>query len=139
MVGMRSPLRDRLSDHDHDHDHDPEPRPCPRQAPRAEHPVVRVHPVTGRKAIFVNSVFTTRIEGLTATESDALLRFLFEHIKDPNFQVRFRWEENSVAMWDNRCTQHLAVWDYFPQERRGIRVTVCGDRPRGPAARLAAR
>jgi len=103
-----------------------------RQAPQAEHPVIRRHPATRRKALFVNSVFTKRIVGLPQAESEALLRFLFEHIKDPNWQVRFRWEDHSVAMWDNRCTQHLAIWDYFPGERRGIRVTVCGDKPRGP-------
>ena len=103
-----------------------------RQPPRAVHPVVRVHPVTGRKALFVNSVFTKSIDGLSSSESEALLRFLFEHVANPNFQVRFRWREDSVAMWDNRCTQHMAVWDYWPEERRGIRVTVCGDQPQGP-------
>ena len=103
--------------------------PPQRAFPQAVHPVVRTHPVTKRKALFVNSSFTRRIEGLTARESRGLLDFLFEHVKHPAFQCRFRWEAGSVAMWDNRCTQHLAVWDYYPETRRGLRVTVQGDRP----------
>jgi len=97
--------------------------------PCAEHPVLRVHPVTGRKALFVNSMFTTRIVGLEKNESDALLRFLFEHVKRPEFHCRFRWRANSIAFWDNRCTQHHAIWDYFPRTRSGYRVTIRGDRP----------
>jgi taurine dioxygenase len=100
-----------------------------RQYPRASHPVVRTHPVTGRKALFVNSGFTTHIDGLPKDESDAILRFLFAHVAKPQFQCRFRWQPNSIAMWDNRCTQHHAMWDYFPQTRSGHRVTVKGDRP----------
>jgi alpha-ketoglutarate-dependent taurine dioxygenase len=97
--------------------------------PRAQHPVVRTHPVTGRKALFVNGNFTTRIDGLSKLESDALLRMLCCHAETPEFQCRFRWRENSVAFWDNRCVQHHAMWDYFPQRRHGYRVTVEGDRP----------
>ena len=97
--------------------------------PQAEHPVIRTHPVTQRKAIFVNSTFTTRIPQLSRSESDAVLRLLFEHVAKPEFQCRFKWEKNSVAFWDNRCVQHHAMWDYFPQVRSGYRVTVCGDRP----------
>ena len=103
--------------------------PPQREFPRAVHPVVRTHPVTRRKALFVNSSFTKRIQELSVHESRALLDFLFEHVKHPAFQCRFHWEAGSVAMWDNRCTQHLAVWDYYPDTRRGLRVTVQGDRP----------
>ena len=102
-----------------------------RAYPRAEHPVVRTHPVSGRRCLFVNSMFTTRIVGLPEAESDALLAFLFEHVKSPAFQCRFRWEPHSIAFWDNRCTQHFAVWDYFPATRSGYRVTVRGERPVG--------
>ena len=103
--------------------------PPQREFPRAVHPVVRTHPVTRRKALFVNSSFTKRIQELSVHESRALLDFLFEHVKHPAFQCRFHWEAGSVAMWDNRSTQHLAVWDYHPDTRRGLRVTVQGDRP----------
>jgi len=97
--------------------------------PCNSHPVVRTHPVTGRKLLFVNSSYTTKINGLSGPESKAVLDFLFEHVKDANFHVRFRWEKHSVAFWDNRCTQHFAVWDYFPEVRSGFRVTVAGDKP----------
>jgi taurine dioxygenase len=97
--------------------------------PQATHPVVRTHPVSGRECLFVNSMFTTQILGLPAAESDAILGFLFDHVKNPQFQCRFRWERNSIAFWDNRCTQHYAVWDYFPHVRSGYRVTVRGERP----------
>jgi len=100
-----------------------------RQYPRAEHPVVRVHPVTGRRALFVNSMFTTRLLGLSKPESDALLGFLFQHVQQPEFHCRFRWRANSIAFWDNRSTQHHAIWDYAPQTRSGYRVTIRGDRP----------
>jgi taurine dioxygenase len=100
-----------------------------RENPSAVHPVVRTHPVTGRKALFVNSGFTQRIKGLQRDESDGILALLFAHIKNPNFHCRFQWRPDSVALWDNRCTQHMAVWDYFPQTRHGIRVTIKGDRP----------
>ena len=98
--------------------------------PTAEHPVIRTHPVSGRKALYVNSMFTQSIVGLPRAESDAILGFLFSHVQDPAFQCRFKWEENSIAFWDNRCTQHYAVWDYFPNIRSGYRVTVIGDRPK---------
>ena len=97
--------------------------------PSAVHPVVRTHPVTGRKALYVNSSYTTAINGLSKQESTALLDMLFKHIATPEFHCRFRWRPNSVAFWDNRATQHKAVWDYYPETRSGFRVTVKGDRP----------
>jgi taurine dioxygenase len=97
--------------------------------PRAEHPVIRTHPVTGRKALFVNGVFTTRITQLERKESDAVLGMLYRHVETPEFQCRFRWRPGSVAFWDNRCAQHHAMWDYYPNRRRGLRVTIRGDRP----------
>jgi taurine dioxygenase len=100
-----------------------------REYPHAEHPVVRTHPVSGRKALFVNQMFTTHIAGLSSAESDAILRFLFEHMQQPQFQVRFRWRKNSIAFWDNRCVQHMAIWDYWPRTRSGYRVTIRGDKP----------
>ncbi|MGA7865831.1 MAG: TauD/TfdA family dioxygenase, partial [Stellaceae bacterium] len=97
--------------------------------PRAEHPVVRTHPVTGRKALYVNKGFTRRILGVPRDESEGMLRYLYEHMANPLFQCRFRWAENSIAFWDNRCVQHHAMWDYWPHTRSGHRVTVKGDRP----------
>jgi taurine dioxygenase len=97
--------------------------------PRAEHPVIRTHPVSGRKALFVNSGFTTRIAQLKRPESDAVLQFLYRHVETPEFHCRFRWQVNSVAFWDNRCVQHHAMWDYYPQRRHGHRVTIKGDAP----------
>lgn len=98
--------------------------------PQSEHPMVRTHPLSGRKALYVNSGFTSRIVQLSHEESDALLRFLFHHIAyGVQSQVRFRWEPHSVALWDNRCVQHHAVWDYFPATRHGYRVTTIGERP----------
>jgi taurine dioxygenase len=97
--------------------------------PRAEHPVIRTHPVTGRKALYVNRGFTKRILGIPRDESWAILNYLWDHAENPLFQCRFRWRENSVAFWDNRCVQHRAMWDYWPHTRSGFRVTVAGDRP----------
>jgi taurine dioxygenase len=97
--------------------------------PRTEHPVVRTHPETGRQALYVNRMFTTRLVQLKQTESDGILQMLFRHIEKPEFQCRFRWEPGSIAFWDNRCTQHLALWDYYPQRRYGTRVTIAGDKP----------
>ena len=93
----------------------------------AVHPVVRTHPVTGRKGLFVNSVFTKRIVGMKPAESRALLALLYEHIATPDFSCRFRWRKNSIAMWDNRCTQHRVLADALPEYRRMERVTLIGD------------
>jgi taurine dioxygenase len=97
--------------------------------PNAEHPVVRTHPVTGRKSLYVNAGFTSRLVGVPRDEGDAVLRYLYQHMENPLFQCRFRWRDNSVAFWDNRCAQHRAMWDYWPHTRSGHRVTVKGDRP----------
>jgi taurine dioxygenase len=97
--------------------------------PEAVHPVVRTHPVTGRKALFVNRGFTTRIMELRKHESDTLLDMLLRHTETPEFQCRFRWQRHSVAFWDNRCALHRATFDYHPAVRHGHRVTIRGDRP----------
>ena len=102
-----------------------EPNPH-RVNPQAVHPVIATHPNTGRKALYVNSVFTVRINELTEAESEALLQFLFRHVMRPEFQCRFTWQRNSVAFWDNRAVQHFAVWDYYPAVRSGRRVTIRG-------------
>jgi len=98
--------------------------------PRAVHPVVITHPGNGRKAIFVNRGFTTRINELERRESDAVLEMLWRHIESRvDFQCRVRWTPNTLVFWDNRCTQHHAVWDYFPYSRFGQRVSIIGERP----------
>ena len=97
--------------------------------PSAIHPVIRTHPDTGKKAIFVNKFFTTRIVGLEPQESKFILDFLFSHIEKTEFQIRYRWNKNDMAFWDNRCTIHKALWDYFPNERKGRRVTIKGTVP----------
>ncbi|MCJ8156736.1 TauD/TfdA family dioxygenase [Sphingomonas sp. LaA6.9] len=101
------------------------------QYPPVEHPVVRIHPETGEKVLYVNSVFTRRIVGLDPAESDALLAKLFDQVKRPEFQVRWSWRPGSIAFWDNRATQHYAVPDYN-EPRHMERVTIIGDRPLGP-------
>lgn len=96
---------------------------------KSSHPVIRTHPVSGRKALFVNKQFTASIDGLPKDEGAALLDFLCRHVQRPEFQCRFRWHPHSIAFWDNRSVQHSAIWDYFPQTRSGYRITVKGDRP----------
>ena len=97
--------------------------------PSSVHPVVRTHPATRRKALFVNRTFTTSIDGLTEDESRIILEMLFDHSEKIDFQIRFRWSKNDLAFWDNRCCLHRAIWDYWPEERKGRRVTIQGDRP----------
>jgi taurine dioxygenase len=97
--------------------------------PKAEHPVIRTHPVSGRKGLFVNRGFTTRIVQLKRAESAAVLEMLYRHVETPELHCRFRWQPRSVAFWDNRAVQHHAMWDYYPQRRHGHRVTIKGDKP----------
>ena len=97
--------------------------------PPVDHPVVRTHPVSRRKGLFVNEGFTTHINGIKPRESEALLKFLFAHAGQPEFILRWRWTAGDVAFWDNRNTQHYAVADYLPERRTMHRATVNGDEP----------
>ena len=99
----------------------------------ATHPVVRVHPETGRRALYVNVAHTLRFEGMTAEESAPLLQYLYRHQVRPELTCRFRWQPGSLAFWDNRCTQHHAVNDYQGHRRLLHRITLAGDTPRGPS------
>lgn len=110
--------------------HDALPHNRPDQM--AIHPVVRVHPETGRRALYVNEHFTRRLVELNATESATLLEYLTRWVTNPRFTVRYRWREGTIAIWDNRCTQHFVLND-FAGERVIQRVTVMGDRPEGAA------
>ena len=95
------------------------------------HPVVRVHPETGERGLFVNPVFTSHIDGLSRLESERILALLYDHITAPERVVRWRWQAGDVAMWDNRATSHYAAADY-DGTRLMHRITVAGDRPFGP-------
>ena len=138
--GLSAPLRDLCDGLTALHDAQPHNRPDQ----VAVHPVVRVHPETGRKALYVNELFTRRIVEMHPAESDALLGYLTNWVKSPQFTVRRRWSEGTVAIWDNRCTQHTVLND-FTGERIVQRVTVVGDRVEGapprwqPALRTARR
>jgi taurine dioxygenase len=96
----------------------------------AVHPVVRTHPETGRKALFVNVAHTVRFDGMTEEESALLLQFLYQHQVKPEFTCRFAWRPGSIAFWDNRCVQHNPVNDYRGHRRRMHRITLAGDTPR---------
>ncbi|EGD53494.1 TauD/TfdA dioxygenase family protein [Gordonia neofelifaecis] len=98
--------------------------------PPIAHPIVRTHPETGRRLLYVNEPFTSEIVGLPKGDGDQLLDYLMFQARTPEYQIRFQWEPNSVAIWDNRSTQHYAVNDYFPHRRVMERVTVAGDLPR---------
>ena len=100
-----------------------------KQFPPASHPIVRTHPVTQRRCLYVNPIFTHHVDGLESDASEDLLGRLYEEIDVPEYQVRFKWAANSVAFWDNRSTQHYASSDYWPQARVMERLTIIGDRP----------
>ena len=95
----------------------------------SSHPVVRTHPMTGRRCLFVNPTFTRSIDGLAPAESHALLTFLHAHCQQPEYQVRYRWEPDTVGMWDNRCTQHRVVADNLDALRKMERITLRGETP----------
>jgi taurine dioxygenase len=108
----------------------PEQRDALRPAfPAVEHPVVRRHPETGRRTLYVNAAFTDHIVGLDPDESAALLELLYRQASHPEYQCRWRWSVDDLAIWDNRATQHYAASDYWPQRRVMERITVAGDRP----------
>ena len=98
----------------------------------ATHPVVRVHPETGRRALYVNVAHTVRFEGMTDEESAPILKFLYAHQTRPDLTCRFRWRAGSLAFWDNRCAQHNAINDYQGHKRLLHRITLAGDKPAGP-------
>ncbi len=103
--------------------------------PPRTHPVVRTHPETGAPTLFVNTAFTSHIEGLSAAESATLLAHLYATASNPEIQCRFRWQAGSIAFWDNRASQHFAASDYFPARRVMERVTIAGCKPFHDAAR----
>ena len=95
-------------------------------APVTTHPVVPRHPVSGRKLIYVNKAMGSHINGLPRNESDWIVDYLTHHCTKPDYQIRFQWRAHSIAFWDNRCTQHKAIWDYFPHVRSGYRIQIKG-------------
>ena len=97
--------------------------------PISVHPVITRHPVTGREVIYVNTDFTSHINELPRLEGDRILQFLVDHCNKPEWTCRFRWRNHSIAFWDNRCTHHKAIWDYWPNVRSGFRVQIEGSQP----------
>jgi taurine dioxygenase len=97
--------------------------------PSAVHPVVVRHPESGRKLLFVNREFTSHINDVPAAESRSMLQYLYDHLSRPHWSMRFRWTNHSIAFWDNRCTHHKAIWDYWPNVRSGFRVQIEGTAP----------
>ena len=100
----------------------------------AVHPIAPVHPVTGRRYLYVNKSFTRHVLGMSTTQSDRLLAYLLDHVDCPEYQMRLRWKPETLVMWDNRVTQHYAVADYLPAYRRMRRVTIVADRRSGTAS-----
>ena len=94
----------------------------------AVHPVVKVHPISKEKLLYINPSFTSQIVGMTTTDSNNLLSYLFNFMSKPEFQIRFKWTPNTLVIWDNRCTMHYAIGDYMPEKRVMHRVTVLNDR-----------
>lgn len=135
-AGLPEAVRERIADLDAEHDiihsfggrvSEGKRAQLAQAFPPVRHPVVRTHPETGEKIVYVNHTFTSRILGIDKEESDTLLRLLFDRVKVPEYHVRFRWTRNAIGIWDNRSTQHYAVGDYWPAERVLERVTVSGD------------
>lgn len=135
-AGLPQPVKDRIEGLEAEHDivrsfggrvTEEKRAQLARDFPPVRHPVVRTHPETGEKILYVNYTFTSRILGVSEEESDSLLRLLFDRIKVPEYQVRFRWTPNAIGIWDNRSSQHYAVGDYWPEYRLLERVTVSGD------------
>ena len=127
-------IEGRSATHDLLHDFGDRIAPERREAMAAEfppqrHPIVRTHPETGERVLFINASFTSRIDDMDEAEGAAMLRHLLDQFKVPEYQVRFRWTPNAVAIWDNRSTQHYPVADYWPARRRMERVTIAGDAP----------
>ena len=92
------------------------------------HPIIKIHPISKKKYIYVNPGFTSHVVGLNNSDSSNLLSYLFSHMNKPEFQIRFKWDINTVAIWDNRCTMHYAMGDYMPHRRKMHRVTVKNDK-----------
>jgi len=94
----------------------------------AVHPVIKKHPITNKKLLYINPGFTSQIVGMNMTDSNNLLSYLFNFMNKPEFQLRFKWSANTVAIWDNRCTMHYAIGDYMPHHRQMNRITVLNDK-----------